>query len=41
MADDGSSFTYTYQLDDDSTVWTWFGDEGTDNYFKGRISEDG
>jgi hypothetical protein len=41
MADDGSNFTYTYQADDDGTVWTWFGDKGSDNFFKGKISEDG
>lgn len=41
MADDGSNFTYTYQVDDDGTHWTWFGDKGSDNFFKGRLSEDG
>lgn len=41
MADDGSNFAYTYQLDDDGTYWTWFGDKGSDNFFKGRLSEDG
>jgi len=41
MADDGSNFTYTYQVDDDGTIWTWFGDKGSDNYFKGKISDDG
>lgn len=40
MADDGSNFTYTYQIDDDGTCWTWFGDKGSSNYFKGRLSED-
>jgi hypothetical protein len=28
MADDGSNFSYTYQVDDDGTCWTWFGDKG-------------
>jgi hypothetical protein len=41
MADDGCNFSYTYQLDDDGTVWTWFGDKGAKNFFKGKISEDG
>jgi hypothetical protein len=41
MADDGSNFTYTYEVDEDGTVWTWFGEKGSDNYFKGKISEDG
>jgi len=41
MADDGSNFTYTWQLDDDGTLWTWFGDKGSDNFFKGTLSEDG
>lgn len=41
MADDGSNFTYTHQVDDDGTVWTWFGDKGADNYFQGKISDDG
>ncbi|HEU5121402.1 MAG TPA: hypothetical protein VFT59_01030 [Candidatus Saccharimonadales bacterium] len=41
MADDGSNFTYTYQVDSDGTVWTWFGDKGSDNFFKGQLSEDG
>jgi hypothetical protein len=41
MADDGSNFTYTYQVDDDGTCWTWFGDKGSSNYFKGRLSADG
>jgi hypothetical protein len=40
MADDGSNFTYTHQVDDDGTVWTWFGDQGSDNFFKGKLSED-
>ena len=41
MADDGSNFTYTYQVDDDGTCWTWFGEKGSDNFFKGKLSEDG
>jgi hypothetical protein len=41
MADDGSNFTYTHQVDPDGTVWSWFGDKGSDNFFKGKISEDG
>jgi hypothetical protein len=41
MADDGSNFTYTHQVDDDGTVWTWFGDKGAANHFRGRVSEDG
>lgn len=41
MADDGSNFTYTYQVDDDGTHWTWFGDKDSDNFFKGKLSEDG
>ena len=41
MADDGSNFTYTYQVDDDGTCWTWFGDKGSDNFFKGKLIEDG
>jgi len=40
MADDGSNFAYTYQVGDDGTVWTWFGDKGAKNFFKGRLSED-
>ena len=40
MADDGSNFTYTYQIDDDGTVWTWFGDKDSDNFFKGQLSDD-
>lgn len=40
MADDGSNFTYTHQIDDDGTCWAWFGDKGSSNYFKGRLSED-
>ncbi|QGZ94843.1 hypothetical protein [Terricaulis silvestris] len=38
MADDGSNFTYTHQVDNDGTVWSWF---GADNFFKGKINEDG
>lgn len=41
MADDGSNFTYTYQVDDDGTHCTWFGDKDSDNFFKGKLSEDG
>lgn len=41
MADDGSNFAYTYQLDDDGTMWTWFGGKDSDNFFKGTLSEDG
>ena len=41
MADDGSNFTYTYQIDDDGTCWTWFGEKGSSNYFKGQLSADG
>ena len=41
MADDGSNFTYTHQVDDDGTHWTWFGDKGSDNFFKGQLSDDG
>lgn len=41
MADDGSNFTYTYQVDDDGTHWTWFGDKGAANFFKGKLSGDG
>jgi hypothetical protein len=41
MADDGSNFTYTRQVDDDGTHWTWFGDKGSDNFFKGQLSDDG
>ncbi|MDR6841202.1 hypothetical protein [Pseudoxanthomonas sacheonensis] len=41
MADDGSNFTYTHQVDDDGTCWTWFGDKDSDNFFKGKLSEDG
>lgn len=41
MADDGSNFTYTYQVDDDGTCWTWFGDKGSSNYFRGQLSADG
>jgi len=40
MADDGSNFSYTYQVDDDGKCWTWFGDKGSDNFFEGRFSED-
>lgn len=40
MADDGSNFSYTYQVDDDGTVWTWFGDKGASNFFKGALSDD-
>ncbi len=40
MADDGSNFSYTHQLDEDGACWTWFGDRGSDNFFKGRLSED-
>jgi hypothetical protein len=41
MADDGSNFSYTYQIDDDGTCWTWFGDKDASNYFKGQLSADG
>lgn len=41
MADDGSNFSYTHQVDEDGTHWTWFGDKGSANFFKGRLSEDG
>jgi hypothetical protein len=41
MADDGCNFTYTHQVDDDGTCWSWFGDKGAANFFKGRLSEDG
>lgn len=41
MADDGSNFTYTHQVDEDGTCWTWFGDKGSDNFFKGKLSADG
>ncbi|HSW65769.1 MAG TPA: hypothetical protein VLI54_01360 [Bacillota bacterium] len=41
MADDGSNFTYTYQFDDDGTMWNWFGDKESDNFFKGMLSKDG
>lgn len=40
MADDGSNFTYTHQVDDDGTVWSWFGDKGASNFFKGKLSAD-
>lgn len=30
MADDGCNFAYTYQIDDDGTYRTWFGDKGSD-----------
>ncbi|MEZ0471109.1 hypothetical protein [Luteimonas salinilitoris] len=41
MADDGTNFTYTYQVDDDGTHWRWFGEKGAANFFKGKLSEDG
>ena len=41
MANDGSKFTYTWQIDEDGTCWTWFGDKDSDNFFKGKLSEDG
>jgi len=41
MADDGSNFAYTYQVDEDGTCWTWFGGKDSDNFFKGKLSEDG
>jgi hypothetical protein len=41
MADDGTNFSYTYQVDDDGTHWTWFGEKGAANFFKGTLSEDG
>lgn len=41
MADDGTNFSYTYQIDPDGTCWTWFGDKGSDNYFKGQLNKDG
>jgi hypothetical protein len=41
MADDGSNFTYTYQLDNDGTVWTWFGEKDSDNFFKGKFNVGG
>ena len=36
-----SNFTYTYQVDDDDTYWTWFGNKGSDNFFKGTLNEGG
>lgn len=41
MADDGSNFSYTHQIDADGTCWTWFGDKGSANFFEGRLSDDG
>lgn len=41
MADDGSNFTYTHQVDADNTYWTWFGGKDSDNFFKGTLSQDG
>lgn len=36
----GSNFTYTYEIDGD-TITIWFGDKGSDNFYKGTISKDG
>ena len=36
MADDGSNFTYTYQVDEDGTFWSWFGDKARATSSKGR-----
>ena len=40
-ADEGSNCAYTYQVDEDGTHWTWFGDKGSANFFKGQLSKDG
>jgi len=40
MGIDGSNFTYTWDISGD--IWTvWFGDKGSDNFFRGKISRDG
>lgn len=36
----GSNFTYTWQIDGD-TLTIWFGEQGSDNFFEARFSEDG
>jgi hypothetical protein len=35
MAVDGSNFTWTHQVDEDGTHWSWSGDKGATNFFKG------
>jgi hypothetical protein len=37
---DGSNFTYTWEVEGDD--WTiWFGDRGSDNFFRGKFDRDG
>jgi hypothetical protein len=36
----GDNFVYTWEIDGD-TLTIWFGDKGSDNFFKGTFSEDG
>ncbi len=40
MGIDGSNFTYTWQIEGD-TLTIWFGDNGSDNFFRGTFSKDG
>ena len=40
MDNHGSNFTYTWDVDGD-IVWIWFGDKGTDNFFRGIFDETG
>jgi Protein of unknown function (DUF1579) len=42
----GSNFAYTYDIiegkdGEEATLMIWFGDKGSDNFYKGTISKDG
>jgi hypothetical protein len=40
MGTDGSRFTYTYEMDED-TLFYWFGNKGTNWFSKGKFASDG
>jgi hypothetical protein len=40
MDNNGCNFTYTYQLEGD-TLMNWFGEKGSENFYKGIFSNDG
>jgi hypothetical protein len=40
MDNGGSNFTYTWDIQGDALT-IWFGDKGSDNFFKAKFSEDG
>jgi hypothetical protein len=40
MDNQGSNFTYTWDLEGE-TLWIWFGEKDSDNYFRGTFDESG